>query len=380
VKVAILTDGIHPYVIGGMQKHSTYLVKFLAQRGVAVELYHCVAFGKRKPNESEVKRMMELDANAPLVSHCLEFPRADWMPGHYLKESFSYSRQIFGMIKNKLDTFDFIYVKGFAGWHLIEQKKKGLSMPPVGIKFHGYEMYQKAPNFRAKLEQSLLRGPAKFCNIHADYVFSYGGKITPIIEAMGVSKEQIIEIPTGIASNWIVDEPKKIEGPRSFLFVGRYERRKGIEELNQALEALASEDFIFHFIGPILKDKQLKIKQAKYHGKIMDEQKIQEIMAKCEVLVTPSHSEGMPNVIMEGMARGLAVIATNVGAVAAQVDDKNGWLLSNTDSLKDTLRAVIQMDRKELLPRRKESIDKVQNLFTWEKVAETTEIQIEQRR
>ena len=38
--VALLTDGIWPYVIGGMQRHSFYLAKYLAANGVEVDLYH----------------------------------------------------------------------------------------------------------------------------------------------------------------------------------------------------------------------------------------------------------------------------------------------------------------------------------------------------
>lgn len=376
MKIALLTDGINPYVIGGMQKHSGYLAKFLVERGVEVDLFHCVAFGKRKPQEYEVKEKMGLEANASLNSTCLEFPRADWMPGHYLKESYSYSNQIFGLIKDKLDSYDFIYVKGFAGWKLMEKKKKGLKTPPVGVKFHGYEMYQKAPSFRVKMEHNLLRGPTKFSNIHADYVFSYGGKITPIIENLGVSKDKIIEIPTGIARQWCIESIKPVEGPRSFLFIGRYERRKGIEELNESIKALASEEFTFHFIGPIPNDKKINIPQVQYHGKIMEENKIQRIMAECEVLVTPSHSEGMPNVIMEGMARGLAVVATDVGAVAAQVGPENGWLLPDPGGLTATLKNIITMEREELLKLRRSSLEKVQDHFTWEKVAETTERKI----
>ena len=40
MKISLLTDGIFPYVIGGMQKHSYYLVKYFAQIGVYVDLYH----------------------------------------------------------------------------------------------------------------------------------------------------------------------------------------------------------------------------------------------------------------------------------------------------------------------------------------------------
>ena len=40
MKISLLTDGIFPYVIGGMQKHSFYLVKYFAKRGIYIDLYH----------------------------------------------------------------------------------------------------------------------------------------------------------------------------------------------------------------------------------------------------------------------------------------------------------------------------------------------------
>ena len=40
MRVALVTDGIFPYVMGGMQKHSYYLCKYLVRMGVKVDLYH----------------------------------------------------------------------------------------------------------------------------------------------------------------------------------------------------------------------------------------------------------------------------------------------------------------------------------------------------
>ena len=47
----------------------------------------------------------------------------------------------------------------------------------------------------------------------------------------------------------------------------------------------------------------------------------------CDILLCPSYSEGMPNVILEAMSRGLAIIATNVGAIRLLVSEDNGVLL-----------------------------------------------------
>lgn len=376
MKIAILTDGIYPFVIGGMQKHSFYLCKFLVKLGVDVTLVHCVKHDEPLVIHDQVLEAMELEPMTNFRSTCLKFPRPDWMPGHYIKESHKYSNDVYDTVKDKLDGFNFVYAKGFSAWNMITRKMKGEKLPPIGVKFHGYEMYQKPPSFKSRFEHMLLRGPVKYSNVNADYVFSYGGRITPIVEQLGISEDRIIEIPTGIESNWCLDSitpnPTSI---RKFVFLGRYERRKGIEELNEVIKKiLPSEDFVFHFIGPIPDSKKIRSEKIIYHGTVMEKEGIQAIMAECEILVTPSHSEGMPNVIMEGMARGLSVIATDVGAVQDQVDNEMGWLLppGNVQALQNAVNQAIKLSPEELHEKRVKALNKVRDHFTWEKVSQDT--------
>ncbi len=377
MKIALLTDGIFPYVIGGMQKHSHYLASFLAKAGDDITLVHSIPAGKKIPSEEQVRTDLGLAESDQFKSIAIHFPKAGSLPGHYLKESFAFSKLVFESIKEELNEFDLIYAKGFSSWYLLEEKRKGLKMPPVAIKFHGYEMFQKAPSWRVKLEHWMLRGPVKFHHQHCDFVFSYGGKISKLISELGVNPSQIREVPTGIASEWCRNEkliPNK-SGKRQFIFVGRYERRKGIEELNQALNKIIdSHDFNMHMVGPMPASKKLKSEKIIYHGTVMDKSKMQDLLDQAEVLITPSHSEGMPNVIMEGMARGLAIIGTDVGAVAAQVGDENGWLVEpgNANELAETMAAIIGLAEGDLLQKRQNSLEKVKTLFTWEQVIQQT--------
>ena len=41
MRIALLTDGLWPDTIGGMQKHSFYLAKYLALNGHHVDVYYC---------------------------------------------------------------------------------------------------------------------------------------------------------------------------------------------------------------------------------------------------------------------------------------------------------------------------------------------------
>jgi glycosyltransferase involved in cell wall biosynthesis len=376
MKILIITDGIFPFVVGGMQKHSFYLAKFLALQNHTITVVHCVAHDKELPSEMEVRSAMELPAYAPVESIALHFPKPGAMPGHYLKESYQYSKHVYNRIKDRLNDFDFIYAKGFAAWYLLHEKSKGMSMPPVGVKFHGYEMFQPAGSLKTKLEAWMLRGPVKWNNLQADYVFSYGGKITTLIkEKIGVATNKIIEIPTGIESAWCLNElPNSTEGPLNFVFIGRYERRKGVEELTEVLADLVGKyAFQMHFIGPIPPTKKIQSEQVIYHGQITNKEEIQKILDNCQVLVTPSHSEGMPNVIMEGMARGLAVLATDVGAVPVVVSEANGWLLAPRDkvALKQTIEAICSFGSADIQLKRLASLAKIKE-FYWENIAKKT--------
>lgn len=365
-----------------MQKHSFYLAKYLSKLGHQVTLFHCVGPRENLVSQEQVRQEMQLHDTDHLEAHCLKFPVAGILPGHYLKESYLYSSLIFDKLKKHLDDYDFIYAKGFSAWRLLAEKAKGLKCPPIGIKFHGYEMFQGAQSFKGKIAHLMLRGPVKFNHKHSDFVFSYGGKITNIIKKIGVADKSIIEIPTGIATSWIHERTSQgsADSPRRFLFIGRYERRKGIEELNEVLKMLINRDekFFIDFIGPIPASNQIKDTRICYHGKIMDATKIQKIMDGADVLLTPSHSEGMPNVILEGMARGLAVIATNVGAVSLQVDKENGWILEKPEIalLYQSMIEAIKMEPARLFAKQQKSAQYIRDKFTWEEVAKLTEKKI----
>lgn len=336
----MFTDGIYPYVIGGMQKHSFYLAKYFALNEIYVDLYH-TNFTSPVTNEMKELTCFSDEEIFFIQPFLIEFPAEKKYPGHYLAESYEYSERVYDMFCNNSDV-DFIYAKGFSAWKLIDEKRKGYKCPPIGVNFHGYEMFQKPPSFKSRLAQSLFfRNPVLFNVQNADCVFSYGGKISEIILKLGVKKEKIIEISTGIEMNWIVDKIKTLGQKRKFVFVGRYERRKGIEELNRALKELIKKyDFEFHFIGNIPPKRKLFSDKIIYHDMVADSEQLKKLLEGFDILVCPSHSEGMPNVILEAMALGLAVIATDVGAVNLMVSSNTGWLI-NTGKKSELKKAMI---------------------------------------
>ena len=372
MRIALLTDGIFPYVVGGMQKHSYYLCKFLAQRGVEIDLYHTDGWMKKSNYDITKLEFFTNEEKKHITSIVIPFPDSLPFIGHYLWRSYKYSELIFEEL-NKRPSVDFIYSKGLTPWKLLREKNE--NFPPISNKAHGYEFFQIAPSFKSYLTQFFLRPPFRFITNSSDYIFSYGGKVSEIIEKMGVSKEKIIEISTGIEPDWIRKKDIDITSIRKFIFIGRYERRKGIEELSEIIKKYKFEgECEFHFIGEIPIAHQIKNNNVFYHGRITDTAKIKALLQSADYLLCPSFSEGMPNVILEGMASGCAIISTDVGAVSQQVSSENGWLIqpNNKNELLDAIRKGISINEDDLFKMQEKSIKKVNEFFLWDEIANQT--------
>lgn len=380
MKVLILTDGVFPFVLGGMQRHSSFLVKYLLEQNIEVMLLHVVFDASNIPESSEV--LSSLGANEECYdnfhSKCLLWPKGSSFPGHYLKESITYSNLLYSEFKTSSFKPDAIIAKGFCAFSFVNRQE--FKNTPIFSNIHGYEMYQHDINFKGFLRNRMLRMLSNRIISKSDYVISYGGGITRLLERIGVQQERIIENPSGIEKHWLRQRKIVSNGVVNILYLGRYERRKGIEEINKAIkEPILGLNF--YFIGPIPENsKILDRSDIHYLGIIMDGKLIKEHLDNMDVLLCPSYSEGMPNVIMEAMSRGLAIITTNVGAIELLVDDQNGWIIKvgSSEAIQQTLIKVAQLNSELLLEKRMNSIKKI-NSFVWPNPAKQLIAKIEEK-
>jgi glycosyltransferase involved in cell wall biosynthesis len=370
MKICLLTDGITPYVIGGMQRHSFNLCNELLKQEHEVTLVHCVYGKSAIPKNDEVKKLF--DQSKLLTVHSLRFPESSGIPGHYIKESYQYSFAITSLLKDKIPQFDLIYVKGFSGWDLLQQRKKGiLKTGPILVNFHGLEMFQEPASFGERLKAYLLKSPAKWNLNQADYCISYGGKITSLLNRIGIPKSKILVIPGAVSDNTLL-ERRKIPVNSKFLFVGRYERRKGIEELMQVVASMPELEI--SFVGTIPPSKKIKRDNVHYYGEVKDVNVLNKILDEHTFLISPSLSEGMPNVILEAMSRGLIPLATQVGAVEELVDNSNGFLFEpkSVEAIHANIEAAQLLEVEAALERSSNSINKIRANFTWSQIISQT--------
>lgn len=146
------------------------------------------------------------------------------------------------------------------------------------------------------------------------------------------------------------------EGTRhpAVLFVGAVRTSKGAFDLLEAwtrviarckhaeLWVVGSDESNDRFAQEVRSrghDKSIKILGTQPPSKVAD------LMRRAQVLCLPSHGEGTPNCVMEAMASGLPVVATEVGGIPDIIEtDRTGILVPRGDvsSLAEALMSLLQ--------------------------------------
>lgn len=117
-------------------------------------------------------------------------------------------------------------------------------------------------------------------------------------------------------------------------YVGRLSEEKGVRNLVEAARRLAGEDIELLVIGEGPLDGPLREVAEDLWGNRMrvlgwvPNQWLPERMNELKLLVLPSYTEGLPNVVLEAMACGTPVLCTAVGSIPDIIEDGvNGFIL-----------------------------------------------------
>jgi glycosyltransferase involved in cell wall biosynthesis len=372
MRIALLTDGIPPYRVGGIQSHSRHLAEGLARLGADVDLYAC---GDAAAGAEGVAAALSADVRARVRPVLVPWPAAPRLPAHFLWQSWRHSVAVHAALAARIARTDFVYAQGFPGWKALVERAAGRVPVPVGVNFHGLEPFQRPASFGEALRRHYFRAPIRRCCRRADVVFSLGARLTGLLVGFGVPRERVVEIPNAVGSEWLAEAPRRRRGPTRFVFVGRLERRKGVEELTRALRGLLPvRELAFDFVGPVPERLRLRDARVRYHGLLTGAAAVRAVVREADVLVCPSWSEGMPTVVLEAMASGLAIVATDVGAMAELVGEDDGWLVPPADeaALRAALVAAIESDEAALSARKSASLARVRAGLLWPDVARAT--------
>ncbi|MDP1730124.1 MAG: glycosyltransferase family 4 protein [Devosia sp.] len=131
------------------------------------------------------------------------------------------------------------------------------------------------------------------------------------------------------------------------LFLGRINQAKGVPELGEALHnmlplpgwraTIAGDGYVEMARERVV---ELGLEARVTITGWVDADAVAALIAEADILVLPSHEENLPISIIEGMASGLAIVATPVGAIEDIVSDgETGLLVAPGDA--DALAAAL---------------------------------------
>jgi glycosyltransferase involved in cell wall biosynthesis len=196
--------------------------------------------------------------------------------------------------------------------------------------------------------------------------------------------QKIDVIPNGVDADYYQPmTTNESSGTFNFVFVGRFHDQKNIFYLLNSFKNTIEKHkkCHLHLIGDGSLNDELKAHANKlelshnlsWHGWLNKEQ-LKAIYQKSDCMINPSHYEGLPNTVLEGMACALPVIVSNVpGNNDLITQDYNGLLFEINDQmgLTNCMNKMIEAcDAKTFGGKGRE---RVLEKYTWDMVAEMYE-------
>ena len=179
------------------------------------------------------------------------------------------------------------------------------------------------------------------------------------IVSRGVDSAQIEVLYNGVDAQLFYPDMNKKKNYQSgvakkLLFVGNLKHDKGVMELLEAFAALTDSAHQLTIVGDGVMRSEMQrfvhsqgLSERVHFAGSLPHASLPGLMRDADLLVLPSYREGVPNVILEAMASGLPVVATEVGGIPEIVESGvNGFLVPamNAKGLKDVIEMSLIHD------------------------------------
>ncbi len=236
-----------------------------------------------------------------------------------------------------------------------EMRRRGLAHVHVDMANNGAMVALLATVFDPGITYSVtVHGPSVFFNIEKNRL---GAKVNGAMFTRCISHfcrgqvmtwadaakwEHLHIVHCGVDTERFRPKPKRTERPFRMLTVGRLAPVKGYEITLQACRVLTESgvDWRLDMLGDgpsrerlsrMARDLGIE-ERVKFHGAV-GQDRIQEHFDRADALVVSSFLEGVPVVLMEAMAKELAVIATRIAGIGELVEEGVSGLLVNASSV-----------------------------------------------
>ena len=143
-----------------------------------------------------------------------------------------------------------------------------------------------------------------------------------ISKLYNIPPERIFIAGAGYNDRVFYPEEKPSPNPVQIIYAGKLSNAKGVPWLLRALQSMESVPWHLHLIGSGTGNEMahcLKLagelgEKVTVYG-ALPQPELARIMRNCHILVLPSFFEGLPLVILEGLASGCRIVATKLPGV-----------------------------------------------------------------
>jgi glycosyltransferase involved in cell wall biosynthesis len=195
------------------------------------------------------------------------------------------------------------------------------------------------------------------------------------VKAVGINKKategmktfgaRAVNIPHSVDTSLFKPEEKN-NNELVVLYVGRLNEAKGIRSILKLAEKFKEIKFVFVGSGPL--ENEVRESNVKFLGEIKDREKLSKVYKNSDIFILNSYKtneweEIFGRVIIEAMASGLGVIATDCMGPKEIINEKNGILIEqkNDNQLLEKFELLVKDNelRKRLGKQaRKDAVDK----------------------
>ncbi|MBI3812629.1 MAG: glycosyltransferase [Nitrospirae bacterium] len=314
-----------------------------------------IAFCKAAPGYGLTVRLAAFLRRPLKTSPFIEACRAEGLPVWIFEERFPFDPRLpslvrSDMLKNRIDLLQTHSYKANVVGALLSSR-----MRQAGMRWCGYLHGTTNENLKIRLYYALELWAVR----HADGIVPVSEAIGRVVAArLGRSRSHLEVIPNA----WLPEaapDPRTRQQARRDLgasddaivigAVGRLSREKGQGVLIEALTRLNDRAVMALLIGEGPDEQGLKQQVAVLglNGRVCFlgyRNDMTAIYAGMDLAVIPSLSEGIPNVALEAMGRGIPLIATAVGGIPEMVTDRKSGLLvppGDADALARAIRFMI---------------------------------------
>jgi glycosyltransferase involved in cell wall biosynthesis len=137
-----------------------------------------------------------------------------------------------------------------------------------------------------------------------------------------LGETQLATIHPGLDAEWwgeaAARRPARREAPLRVLFVGNDVRRKGLDQLIEAIGQLGGDAILDVVSGDAVEESEaIRV----HRGVEARSERLRELYAAADVFALPTRADAVPWAVLEAMAAGLPVVASRVGAIAEMIGD-----------------------------------------------------------